>query len=57
MLNWFAQNWVTLVAVLVLAGVVAAIIAVLVRDKKKGKCSCGCNCQSCAMAGTCHKAK
>ena len=55
MLNWIVQYWVTLLVGLVLIGVVAAIVAVLVRDRKKGKCSCGCNCQSCAMAGACHK--
>lgn len=55
MLNWISQNAATLLGVVGLIVAVTAIVAVLVRDKKKGKCSCGCNCQSCAMAGTCHK--
>jgi len=33
------------------------IIALKVRDKKKGKSSCGCGCESCALAGKCHSAK
>ena len=34
---------------------IAAIIAGLVKNRKKGKSSCGCNCGSCPMSGSCHK--
>lgn len=57
MLQWLAENWVTLVLASVLVGIVAAVIVKLVRDKKKGKSSCGCGCANCAMAGSCHTKK
>ena len=43
------------IIMMVVAGVLAAIIFSIVRDKKKGKSSCGCGCENCAMKGQCHK--
>ncbi len=57
MLSWISQNIATIVICIVLLAIVAAIIAKLVKDRKKGKFSCGCNCAHCAMAGSCHSKK
>ena len=57
MLQWLSGNWQALLAAAVLCGIVAAVIAVLLRDKKRGKSSCGNNCSHCAMAGKCHPQK
>lgn len=49
----------TVIIALVLIGIVAAIIAGMVRDKKKGKsCGCGCGCSGCSgcpMSESCKK--
>ncbi len=55
MMEWLKANLATIIICLVLAGIVAAIIVRLVKEKKKGKSSCGCNCSHCAMSGSCHK--
>ena len=55
MWTWLAANWATILISLILIGVVAAIVAGLVRDKKKGRSSCGGNCSHCPMGGSCHK--
>lgn len=55
MLNWLANNIGSVIAVLALIGIIAAIIIKMVVDKKKGKSSCGCNCGCCAMKDSCHK--
>lgn len=44
----------TIIICLLLAGIVAAIIVYLVRNKKQGKSSCSGGCSRCAMHGTCH---
>lgn len=47
----------TVIVALVLIGIVAAVIAGMVKDKKVGK-SCGCSgCSGCPMAGQCKKDK
>lgn len=56
MFQWIADNIWALFAILVLAGIIAAAVYTVVRDKRKGKSSCGCNCAHCAMAGSCHNA-
>ena len=55
MLTWFQANLGTLIVLLVLAGIVAAIIAYLIREKRSGRSACGGNCQGCAMHGSCHR--
>ncbi len=54
MLTWFVENMATIIISAVLIIVAAAVIANMVRDKRKGKSSCGCGCQGCAMRGACH---
>jgi hypothetical protein len=54
-MNWFAQNYGTLIVVIVLLAVVAFAARKLIRDKKAGKSSCGCGCANCPMSGQCHK--
>ncbi len=53
-MSWLADNLGTIIVALVLAGVMAAVIVGLVKNRKKGKTSCGCNCAHCAMSETCH---
>lgn len=54
---WLTENIATILLSLALAGVAAAIIAGLIRKRKKGESSCGCHCGSCPMKGSCHKEK
>ncbi len=56
MLQWLGENIATIVICLVLIGVVAAIIAGMIKKKRAGKsmvCNCGC-CKGCPMSGSCH---
>ena len=55
MLDFFAQNWGTILVSAVLLAVVVLIITKLCRDRKKGKSSCGCGCENCPSAGMCQK--
>lgn len=57
MLAWIMENLATILISAVLVVIVAAVIAGMVRDKKKGKSSCGCGCSGCAMNGACHRKK
>lgn len=57
MLTWIMENMATIIISVILMIVVAAIIASMVRNKRKGKSSCGCGCAGCAMNGTCHQEK
>lgn len=57
MLTWIMGNMATIIISAVLLLVVAAVIASMVRGKRKGKSSCGCGCAGCAMNGACHPAK
>ena len=52
---WLTSNLGTIIVSLILAGIVAAIIANMIKKKKAGKSSCGCGCANCAMRGACHK--
>lgn len=54
MLMFLAENLGTIIVGLVVAGIVAAIIAGLVRDKRKGKhIGCG-GCSGCNSEKDCH---
>ena len=57
MLPWILDNMATIIISAVLLLVVAAVIASMVRGKRKGRSSCGCGCAGCAMNGACHPAK
>ena len=55
MLEFLSAQWGTILAALVLLGLVCAVIVTMIRNRKKGKSTCGCGCSSCAMDGACHK--
>lgn len=54
MINFLSENIGTIVVLLILAAIVAAIIYQLRKDKKAGKSTCGGKCSGCANAGACH---
>ena len=56
MMEWIREQIPTLVTGLVLLAVIAAAVAGLIRDRRKGKTSGGCGCAHCAMRGECHRA-
>lgn len=45
----------TIAVTLILAGIIAAILIRLRKDKKQGKSLCGGNCGGCPMACSCHR--
>lgn len=57
MLNAVLSNWGTIVVLLAVAAIVAAIAVKLIRDRKKGRsaCSCGTGCSQCPSHNICHK--
>lgn len=55
MLAWISENLATILIALGLTAILAAVIAVLIRDKKRGKSSCGGNCAHCPMGGCSHQ--
>lgn len=57
MLTWIIHNIGTIVAGLILAVILCAAVATILRNNRKGKSSCGCGCTHCAMAGSCRKTK
>ena len=57
MLAWLSENIATIVICAILVVMVVAIVAGLIRDKKKGRSSCGGNCGHCPMGGQCHSAQ
>ncbi len=57
MWTWILNNIATLLVGVLLLAVVVAILAYMVRNKKKGKSSCGSSCSNCPMGGRCHQKK
>ncbi len=57
MLEFLSQNIGTIIVLLILLAVVAAIIAGQVKAKKQGRSSCGCGCKGCPNSGMCHSSK
>lgn len=55
MSNWLMQNGASLIVGLLVAGVIAAVIVKMIRDKKKNKSACGCSCSGCPGASYCNK--
>ena len=55
MFSWISANSGDIIVLLVLGLVVGAVIAAMIRDKKKGNGCCGgCSgCSSCAAKGSC----
>ena len=54
MINFLSENIGTIVVLLILVAIVAAIIYQMRKDKKSGKSTCGGNCSGCANSGACH---
>lgn len=52
-MDWIIQNAGTILVLLVLAAIVAAVLCGMRRNKKAGKSACGCGCSSCPMSGEC----
>ena len=55
MIQAIIDNAGTIIASILLIGLVTWIIIRMRKDRKQGKSSCGCNCGCCPMAGSCHK--
>ena len=51
--NWLCVNGGTVLVCALILGMMAGLILVMIRDKKKGKSCCG-GCSGCAMRGSCH---
>lgn len=54
MFAWLMENMATIIISAILLAAVAAVIAGMVRGKRKGKSACGCGCAGCSMNGFCH---
>ena len=54
MLQFLGENAGTIGLSVLLILAVSAVIAHLVRRKKRGESSCGCGCGCCGAAETCH---
>ena len=55
MIAWLTQNIGTILVLLILIAIVAAVTVSMVRAKKKGHTSCGNGCAHSALHGTRHK--
>lgn len=53
MYTWLMENMATIVVGAVLMIAAAAVIAGMVRSKRKGKSSCGCGCSGCPAGSMC----
>ena len=53
MLSALWNNLGTIVVGLAVAGMLAAIVAKIVRDKRKGRCA-GCDCANCLHTSSCN---
>ncbi len=55
MLQFFVNNWGTILTGTALLAILAVIVVKMCRERKKGKTSCGCGCDHCPSSGMCHK--
>ena len=55
MAAWIPANLGTIIVSAVLVLVVALVIFVMIRDRRRGRSSCSHGCSGCAMSGECHK--
>lgn len=53
MLIFLKENFSTVVVGLIVAGIVAAIIIKMFRDRKKGRTGCSCGCENCPRSSAC----
>ncbi len=54
MLEFWSENWGTILIGAAVAAIVVLIILKMRRDKKQGKSGCGCGCADCPAASSCH---
>ena len=45
----------TIIVSIIIFGILALIIANMIKKKKSGKSGCGCGCSSCGMESACKK--
>jgi hypothetical protein len=58
MFEYVLYNLGTIIVSLIILGIVTAIIASMLADKRKGKnIACNCGCGSCPKASACHGTK
>ncbi|MGN1058928.1 MAG: FeoB-associated Cys-rich membrane protein [Clostridia bacterium] len=57
MLRWLWNNIATVLICAVLLAAVAAIVATMIQNRKRGKSACGCGCADCALKGSCRGRK
>lgn len=53
MTEWFLNNYMNILLILMLAAVVALAVRSLIRNKKAGSCACGGSCGACPGCGAC----
>ena len=56
-IDWLVANGGSVAVGVVVLAVIAAIVAGMIKNRKKGKSTCGCGCASCALSGQCHANK
>ena len=56
-MQWLVNNLGSIVVVMALIAIVAAIIVHMIKQKRSGKGGCGCGCEGCANSGFCHPRK
>lgn len=47
MMAFLSKNIGTIVVLLIVIALVAAVVTKMIKDKKSGKSACGCNCSEC----------
>ena len=55
MVDYLIANAGTIIVLLILVAVLAAIVVKMIRDKKKCKGLCSCGCAGCPSKDACHK--
>ena len=55
MIDYLIANAGTIIVLLILVTVLAAIVVKMIRDKKKCKGLCSCGCTGCPSKDVCHK--
>ena len=56
-IDWLVANGGSVAVGVVVLAVIAAIVAGMIKNRKKGQSTCGCGCASCALSGQCHASK
>lgn len=55
MLEFFVENYGTIIVGVFVLALVTAVAVKLIKDKINHKSSCACGCAGCPNAGACHK--